>query len=119
MNTNGNPNIIKRDTKVVSRKYYLFRIGSLHLGWCEAKTDRGVRLIAATRRSALDKHDPKKMKEVLDGRIMAVLKLYRRGKSVRNQIAWAGLIPVNSSNVQSNKITRTDAVEVLRGRKRR
>lgn len=106
---------LRRNTEIIRTKYFTFPIGSkLKIAYAEACTSRGVKMFAFTRQSVLDKDDPSLAKTVLDGRLKEVLCYYKKGKSVRKRVAYAGMVPTKSSAVERRAMTKAECVEKMR-----
>lgn len=85
---------LKRNTQLKTVKHYTFPIGKkLHVGFARATSNRGVKFIAYTLQSELDKYDEKQLKTVLNGRLKKALTCYKNGKRVRDHCHYAGVVP--------------------------
>lgn len=85
---------LRRNTQLKTVKYYTFPIGKkLHVGFARATSNRGVKFIAYTLQSDLDKYDEKQVRTVLSGRLQKALATYKNGGRVRGNVQYAGVVP--------------------------
>lgn len=85
---------LKRNTVLKRTKFFSFPIDKkLRIGFARATTNRGVKFIAFTLQSELDKHDETQEKTVLSGRLHKALKAYKKGGKVRGKVQYAGVVP--------------------------
>jgi len=85
---------LKRNTAIKRTRFFTFPINrKISYTIAEATTTNGVKLLAITRKSALDKDDPKMAQRVLNGKINKVLRLYRAGKRIKGNVHLSAMVP--------------------------